>query len=188
MRLSMEGVGNKEVEIEIYGRVPDMAALKASAASQERQEQWGVYIPKTDRNNATGNIRVRYTEGKGYVLTSKVKEADGSDEVELEVPEALMKHLRAFAESGLIKTRYFFPIDGTDLIYEVDVFENHNGESQWVKVDLESPGGIPLDNLPEFPFDLEDVRIIRPGFKSEEDLAFVRKLFDEEFNTSSQPV
>ena len=184
MKVSMESNGQaNEIEIEIYAKVGNVSDLKALARSEERQEQWGVYIPKTDRNNATGNIRVRYTEEDGYVLTSKIKLPDGNDERNLAANEEFMKHLRLFAETGLIKTRLFMPIEGSELTFEVDCFERMDGTfSQWIKVDLELPAGTSLEVMPDLPFPTEEMRVIMPGHKNESDLAFVRKLFDEEFN------
>lgn len=188
MKVSLESEGRQiETEIEIYAKVKDISVLKGLASSQERQEQWGVYIPKTDRNNATGNMRVRYTEEEGYVYTSKVKLASANDELSFTVPDAMMEHMRLFAESGLIKTRYNIDIPDSALVFEVDAFEGPHGPSQWVKVDLELPEGSSLDVLPDLPFETEDVRVIKPGHKNESDLAFVRKLFNEEYNVVYTP-
>lgn len=185
MKISMESAGTgvvNEIELEIYGRLKDLEQLKALAASTEPQEQWGIYIPRTDKNNATGNQRVRYTPTDEYVHTSKIKYDNGNDEVNTKCTEQLMDHYRKFADSGLKKIRYVVPVPDTELCYEVDVFENENGISNWVKVDLELPPGYEIDTIPNMPFDLEDIRIIQPGIKNKEDLDFVRKLFDEEFN------
>lgn len=188
MKVSLESSGRQvETEIEIYAKIPDTSILTGLASSVERQEQWGVYIPKTDSNNATGNMRVRYTEKDGYVFTSKVKLAGSNDELEFPVAEGMMEHMRLFADSGLIKTRYCIDIPDTGLVFECDAFEGPNGPSQWLKIDLELPEGSSLDVLPDLPFVTEEVRIIQPGHKNEADLAFVRKLFNEEFNVVYVP-
>jgi len=191
MKVSMEDADNGgqklEVEIEIYAKVVDITSITASGGPGELQEQWGVYIPKTDKNNASGNMRVRYSSEHGYIFTSKVKLPNANDEEEFPVNENLMKHLRLFAESGLIKTRYKYPVPETELVLEVDVFEGPNGISKWVKVDIELPDGVSPDVIPDLPFETEEIRVIMPGQKNESDLAFVRKLFDEEYNVRYNP-
>lgn len=176
------GESKKEIEWEIYGRIKDLGDLK-KATHSELQEQWGIPIHQSDKNVASGNIRVRAINDEKYVLTSKIKEKGGNDEVEEDTSEARFLHFKKLADAGLRKQRFFFPIEGTDFIWEVDGFYNALGQLQpWVKIDLEVDADFDLDDLPDLPFEMEDVRVIRPGKKNEEDLAFVRKLFDEYFN------
>jgi len=176
------GESKKEIEWEIYGRIKDLGDLKKAERS-ELQEQWGIPIHQSEKNVASGNIRVRSINDEKYVLTSKIKEKAGNDEVEEDTTEARFMHFKKLADAGLRKQRFFFPIPGSDFIWEVDGFYNAVGQLQpWVKIDLEVDRDFDLDELPELPFEMEDVRVIRPGKKNEEDLAFVRQLFDEFFN------
>lgn len=180
------GVQKAEKEYEIYGRMVDIGLL-GSAVRSELQEQWGLPIDKVPENAASGSIRVRMIDNEKYVFTSKVKTQTSNEEVEFDASEDLFVHFRKFATQGLRKVRHFFPVEGTDFIYEVDAFYGPNGTFvPWVKIDLEFTDSMTIDNLPDFPFELVDIRIIPPGRKSSEDLAFVRELFDKHFNLHNQ--
>lgn len=179
---------SNEREVEVYGYLADLGVLETLAKDYEEHEQWGLYIPRTSENAATGNIRVRRIEKAGtntYIETSKVKQDDGNDEEENEVSKRRFEHFKLFATQGLIKRRYNIPAqDRADYLFEVDVFTTPDGgQCHWVKIDIELPAGRSADSIPELPFDLTDTRVIPPGHKSDEDLAFVRKLFDEHFNS-----
>lgn len=187
VNVSTEAESN-EREVEIYGYLADLGVLEQLARDHEEHEQWGLYIPRTSENAATGNIRVRRIEKGGnvtFIETSKIKQDDGNDEDENEVGKRRFEHFKLFATQGLVKRRYNIPAqDRADYLFEVDVFTTVDGGTcHWVKIDIELPEGRSADNLPELPFDLVDVRVIPPGHKSDEDLAFVRKLFDEHFNS-----
>ena len=59
------------------------------------------------------------------------------------------------SESGMMKDRYFFPVSGTDLVWEFDVFISHTDEegrhhySPWIKIDLEvTDRSAPIPHLP----------------------------------------
>lgn len=180
-----DGKSSKEQEFEIYGKLVNITDLE-KATRKELQEQWGIPIQKVEKNAASGNIRVRMIDNERYILTSKIKEKDHNDEVEHEVGAALFEHFAKFADQGLRKVRHYFPVtteEGEEFIYEVDAFYNASGQfSLWVKIDLEIPEGKSIDTLPDLPFEMESIRVIPPGKKSNEDLAFVRSLFDEHFN------
>ena len=187
--LAPDGVTRVEKELEIYGTLRDMSVLE-QATGWEAQEQWGLYIPKTAKNGGSGGPRVRKTtKSTGeitFVLTTKVKEVDGNKECEQDTSEDMFKLFRQLAESGLLKKRFFFPIGDTGLKFEVDVFCGNDGQPvPEVKIDLE----IPEDLAPNFdpsqvklPFEMDNVRIIAPGRKNEEDLKYVRKLFSEKYD------
>lgn len=180
--MESQGEAKFEREFEIYGRLTDLEALK-SADSSEMQEQWGLLIEKTEGNVAWGTIRVRaINDGEQYILTSKIKHESGNEEVEEPTTRARFEQFRKLSDNGLKKIRYFYKATD-DLTFEVDVFlDKHDNPCPWVKIDLELPDGFDIDQLPELPFDLQDVRVIRPGRKNDEDLQYVRKLFDEFFN------
>lgn len=184
--LENDGESKLEREFEIYGRLVDMETLK-SANSTEKQEQWGLVIEKTDQNAAFGTIRVRsINDGERYVLTSKIKHRDGNEEVEEETSVARFEQFRRMASTGLKKIRHMFKVSD-DLTFEVDVFLDNNDVPQpWVKIDLEVPSSFSIDEIPDLPLDLTDIRVIRPGLKNDEDLAYVRQLFDEFFNLKNR--
>lgn len=186
--VSMENDGESKVEreYEIYGRLVDMEGLK-HADSTEKQEQWGLVIEKTDQNSAFGTIRVRsINDGERYVLTSKIKHQDGNEEVEEETSSARFEQFRRLASTGLKKIRHMFKVSD-DLTFEVDVFLDNNDNPQpWVKIDLEVPDGFNIEDFPDLPIDLHDARVIRPGLKNDEDLQYVRALFDEFFNLKNR--
>lgn len=184
--IAPDGVQKVEKEYEIYGRMMDIGLL-GSALRSELQEQWGLPIDKVPANAASGSIRVRMIDNDKYVFTSKVKTQTENEEVEFDSSEDLFIHFKKFATQGLRKVRHFFPVEGTDFIYEVDAFYGPSGTfCPWVKIDLELNETVTIDNLPDFPFEMEDIRIIPPGRKSPEDLAFVRELFDKHFNLHNQ--
>jgi CYTH domain-containing protein len=181
-----DGVKKDECEYEIYGTLTDMAVL-ASAERSELQEQWGVYIEKVSENASGGTLRVRMVDNVNFVFTSKVKLAGSNEEVEFDSSSDLFNHFKRFATAGMQKRRYFFPVEGSDFVYEVDVFFAPDGSPiPHVKIDLEidGPGGI--DSLPDLPFDLDNMVVIPPGRKSPEHLAFVRDLYNKYYTMPNQ--
>lgn len=154
-----DGKVSQEIEYMFYARVESPETL-LKAISCEIQEQWGLWQDKTEQNAGSGSNRVRKTITKPivggefdngnstiqYVMTNKLKLPDGTAlETPVEGSEDLLKAFRVLAESGMIKHRYTFPVPGTDLKWEVDMFVEP-GESMystkyqgWAKIDLEVP-------------------------------------------------
>lgn len=179
----------KEREYEIYGRVDDLDEVMAKATRSEYQEQWGMPADFGKEAGIVGSIRVRMTrEGDGdpvYTQTIKAKVEDGSDENEMEVSEATFKLFSRLVPNGLLKTRYFFPLKGTEYELEVDVFHDKDGKRYpLVKIDLEVPEGVDVNKI-TIPFKLEDPRVIQPGKKSQEDGEFVRNLFANHYEVKN---
>lgn len=178
---SMESNGEtiREREYEIYGTLSDLEDLKKATGS-EFQEQWG--IPCNEVVN--GNIRVRKTvknDVTELTQTIKVKEQSGNDENNMDISQSTFDIFKKLVPRGLLKTRYFFPLEGTDYTLEVDVFQDLEGnQCNRVKIDLEVPDGVDVDKV-ILPFKLENVRVIKPGTKSQDDLDFVRSLFKEHY-------
>lgn len=176
----------KEREYEIYGRVDDLAAMKAAASRYEYQEQWGMPADFGKEAGIFGSIRVRMTrEGDDgavrYEQTIKQKQDDGSDENEIEIGEATFKIFSLLVPNGLLKTRYFFPLKDTDYELQVDVFHGPDGKQcNVVKIDLEVPEGVSVDKI-VIPFAIEVTRVIAPGKKSAEDSEYVRDLFTNHY-------
>lgn len=91
---------------------------------------------------------------------------------------------KRIAERGMIKTRYTFPIEGTDYCWEVDVFDGPNGPHEWVKVDLE------VDNvdfeIPELPIKLEGLIRDNPANRTEEQQKLISELQERYMTVANQ--
>jgi hypothetical protein len=181
-----------ETEIEIYGTMRNMDDLDA-ATGWEIQEQWGLYVPSSQENAGSGNVRVRMSQRNTgepvYVLTTKVKAPNGNLECEAPSSVDMFNLFKVLASSGLRKKRYYFPLPGTDMEFEVDVFTGPTGAPvPHVKIDLElrnPPDGFDFSQV-KLPFEMTDIRIISPGRKSDEDLAYVRQLFSTQYDLPNQ--
>lgn len=165
-----DGKATKEIEHMFYGRVYSPTDL-LKATNVEIQEQWGIWQDKTDKNAGCGSIRVRKTVTKDivdgvireetartqYVMTTKIKTPEGDA---IEVPVAASEHafkaIKLLAESGMVKHRYRFPVPGTDMTWEVDMFpvvgEDVNSTTYYdiAKIDLEVESKeTPIPQFPE---------------------------------------
>lgn len=184
-----------EPERLMFAKIKNIADL-AKAATAEKQEQYEIKIPKTDKNALGGKIRVRRSEPVAggevtYTLTSKTElppqegETDGmmtrSLEVNEPVSEKIFQVFQYLAEGGMQKTRFTFPIEGTELKWEFDVFSDSKGNYQdWCKIDLELPEG-GLAEFPPFPIELERVISNPKGQRTEEEEAILDTLFSTVF-------
>lgn len=186
---SNEGKTTKEREYEIYGRVEDLAAMQAAATRKEYQEQWGMPCDFGKDVGIFGSIRVRMTrkndDEPGYTQTIKAKADDGSDENEMDISIDTFNLFSRLVPNGLLKTRYFFPLEGTDYELEVDVFHDADGKQcNVVKIDLEVPEGVSVSEI-KIPFAIEGTRVIKPGKKSAEDSEYVRDLFTNHYEVKN---
>lgn len=162
----------EEYEIEIYLRGYDIEQIKDLAVEHEHQEQWSIFIPKSEHNSAEGSIRVRKTTGKETttcVLAIKTHRSEGSkDEDEYEVDDSAFDMMKALAVEGMIKMRYMVPHTsaGRDpVVYEVDVFyDKSNTTRQWVKIDLETIPGTRI-TPDDIPFKYSEIIIVHPEEK-----------------------
>lgn len=183
-----DGKAIREIEHTIYARIVDFGQLQ-KAASMEKHEQWEIKVPKTDLNAGRGGIRVRKTEIEGgepvYVLTTKITANESGDKIELPIPtnEDNFHQIKFLSERGMIKHRYHFPIVGTELVWEVDMFPKQDGEGyhEWCKIDLEvQDRDAPI---PELPLNFEEV-IMPKGYGREDEEASEAKvtaLYDQCF-------
>jgi len=162
-----------EYEVEIYLEGFDIEEIKSKAVTHCSQEQWGIFVPKTDANASSGSIRVRKSvsvdDETKYELTTKTSAGDsGKNEHEIDTDDVQFEQFKRFADQGLIKTRYEFPGQlegGIDFTYEVDVFYNARGELvPWVKIDAELPVGTPF-NPEMIPLTYTDRILITPELK-----------------------
>lgn len=187
-----DGKPMNEIEHVIYGRIANFDELK-EAASMESHEQWEVRIAKTDKNAGKGSIRVRKTVIAGgdpaYVITTKVPLNEDGDKLELALQSNADNFLqfKYLAEQGLIKNRYHFPIVGTDMVWEVDVFPKEGGGyHEWCKIDLEvKDRSAPI---PELPITLEDI-ILPLGYGRQDEEAagkLITKLYEDYFIAKNQ--
>lgn len=133
----------KEKEYVWYGRLTNAEELQ-KAVSQEVQKQ-------SSLKGKGGTIRVRETGAMGqvrYTLTAKAYTGRGEcDEVSVPVSKDLHVVFRLISGESMDKIRYTFPIEGTSLKWEVDVFIDAQGNPKdWIKIDLEVP-----DTVTEWP-------------------------------------
>lgn len=126
----------EEIELTIYAEMTDLNDL-SKAVSKEMHEQYDTPL----QTETDVRMRIRGVNGKRWIQTIKVphKDKPGNWEVEHDISEDAFKLLRAATpKEGYVKERYFFPVVGTDLVYEVDVYRNNGGiQHAWVKIDLE---------------------------------------------------
>lgn len=165
---------DREYEIEIYAilRNPDEVIQKAT--SHEMQEQWGVFVPKTDKNAGSGTLRVRMTilpeQEPTYVFCTKTEgDEQGRAEVEDPVQAGQFQQLRIMADQGLRKTRYnvphFLESTATNIVYQVDMFRNKKGELvPWTKIDAEVAPGTQI-SPEDIPFQYDELIIVTPEKK-----------------------
>lgn len=179
-----DGQTRAEKEIVFYGKIVDHDALK-KADRKEEQEQWEIRS-KDDSNQYGGCIRIRCIDGKKYILTTKTFKPDKGNlsetEVELapEVGKNMLEEFKKLSSGGMVKTRYFFDVPDSDLIWEVDVYFDEKGEPRkWCKIDLEVSDF--RVKRPELPIELTDVREIPAKNRSEDDQRFLEKLMAREF-------
>lgn len=149
-----DGVADKEKEYVWYGQISDFAQLKG-AVSTETQSQ-------SSMKGANGTTRVRRVlkdDGQAdHFLTCKNYTGNGEcDEVTQRTTEDMWKAYRGATKESMDKVRYVFPIEGTNLKWEVDVFvgPDQAGFKPWCKIDLESPTD--LTEFPELPIQLNEV-------------------------------
>lgn len=184
----VSGRTSAEIERVFYLRVNNFDFLER-AASAERQEQWSVKVPKTDENAGSGSIRVRKIvnlrqpgTAVQYVLTSKLDiGAKGSSAETSEISSLdqfnVFKHL---ANKGMLKDRYTYPIDGSDLSWEIDCFPKPGTQYyEWVKVDLEHwPKGTPL---PAWPCEFSEMLEGNTAEQSDEVKQKISQMYEEGF-------
>lgn len=148
-----------EVELEHcwFAKIVDVSELDRAATVQQH-EQWTARCEQGTDLNYSGCVRVRKVVSGGetfYIMTVKNFQDGklGCLETEFEVNESVFNSIKRISPKGMHKTRYSFPIDGTNYCWEIDVFDCVDGS--WVKVDLE------VDDvnfkIPPFPIQLENI-------------------------------
>lgn len=188
----VSGRTSAEIERVVYVRVKDFKFLD-NATGADRQEQWSIKIPKTEENAGSGSLRVRKIinlrepgAAVQYVMASKLD--IGSMGASAETPEPstadqfnIFKYL---ANKGMLKDRYYYPIEGTDLMWEVDCFPKP-GElyHDWVKIDLEKwPRG---KELPALPMEFIEMFDGSEGMTTPETDSKIKELYETMFLTAN---
>lgn len=173
------GMLNKEIEYTIYALIEDMSKLD-KAPMIEEHEQWRIPLAK----ECAVKQRIRLINNRRYTQTTKLKEAgvEGFFEITSDIPKDLFEHLRLAAVDGYKKTRYTFPVQGTELKWEIDVFIDKMGKPHnWVKIDLEVKNL--KDEIPPFPEGLKVGKyIIENENNTVEEERFIKKLWSEEWS------
>jgi hypothetical protein len=176
----MAGKTELEVEFTIYAELQDIRVLQ-QAVTKEVQQQVNISMD-TDTDIRQ---RIRSINGKRWILTTKEppERGFGNLETECDISKDMFGTLmRATKEKLVVKTRYFFPIPGTNLQWEVDVFNTKSGsEHPWVKIDLEVPN-LEME-IPPLPFQVNSII-----YADSDDLTIAEKrkidtLWDEEWVT-----
>lgn len=176
----MAGKTELEIEFTIYAELQDTRVLE-QAVTKELQQQVNISLDtETDIRQ-----RIRSVNDKRWILTTKepAERGFGNLETECDISKDMFGTLmRATKEKLVVKTRYFFPIPGTNLQWEVDVFNTKSGgEHPWVKIDLEVPN-LEME-IPPLPFQVNSII-----YADSDDLTIAEKrkisqLWDEEWVT-----
>ena len=174
----------REKEYTYYVRISNFKQLE-NASHAEKHEQWQCLIPRNDLNAGEAHLRARkITSSTGEVkfeltLKSKTKDDNTKFESTLNASEQIFTQIAFIADYGMRKDRYTFPIEGSNLKWEVDVYpDGKAGYYTWAKIDLEIKEDI--DKVPELPIEVEEV-ITPNDALTPEGKARVDKLFDTYF-------
>lgn len=154
-----EVVTAKEKEYILYFRLLDFKQLE-EASDGFKQVQWSFYVPRTEENAGSAKIRVREHTGidgeTKYILTVKSEVKDGNIESEIPVSKKVFTQFGFIADGGMHKHRYIFPIEGSDLKWEIDVYPDGNGGYYpWGRAELEVKEE--LNELPTLPIQVEEL-------------------------------
>lgn len=178
--VSLEDSQIEEIEYIFFIKVDNFDELLKFAKRKEEQEQWSFLLTKDKLENAV-RARKKISDGEiSYELCSKIyiPGIDGKWEVEQDCERMHFDIVKENAEFGMIKDRYYFPIDGTDMVWELDVFKDKDGNYvPWIKVDLEVEQR--LDKIPEMPIHYVECVMNQPGQRTKEEDELVSKLFGE---------
>lgn len=180
-----DGKSVNECEYVFYARIVNLDDL-LKADAKEHQEQWEIKVPKTDGNASKGRFRIRKTVKDGsdpeYVFTTKIPVPGTNDSIETPVPttQAQFESFRLMCSDGMLKDRYSFKVEGSDLVWEVDVFlKPEGGYYEWCKIDLEvEEMG---EQVPPFPIELANIITNQNGQRTPEEETRVRALYETDF-------
>lgn len=172
---------NEELELTIYAEMADLNDL-SKAVSKEIHEQYEIPL----QTNTKIRQRIRGVNGKRWIQTVKVPHENkpGNWESEDDISQSTFKLLRAATcEEGYVKERYFFPVIGTDLVYEVDVFRNNGGtQHAWVKIDLEFNDT--TEKVPPLPFNTKAIIYADNPNTTAAERNWIKQLWDDEWQST----
>lgn len=193
------GVTSIETEYVYYAKLKDISVLD-TATKVEDQEQWSFKVPKSDKNACEGRLRIRRTVIDGneeYVLTMKVDvkgagapntqnntsvpvASQSMREVGVVASKDAFEMFKLMSDQGMLKTRYTLPVEGSEMVFEVDRFKLENGDwAAWVKIDLEIKGN-PIE-LPKLPDGFTDVIYNQKDQQTDEEKELIWRLYEEVF-------
>lgn len=158
----VNGQTQDEIEYTFLAILSDDSQL-SRAYKKEEYEQWSLMTDKKSDNANGGQIRVRSIDKKDFVFTIKMNSkkkmggASAKKETEVKITPEFFEAFKSLANSGFIKTRYFFKIPNSDYEWECDVFYDESGKkiSNWVQFDLEVKDK--LTDIPAFPVNVTKV-------------------------------
>lgn len=176
----VDGKARKELEYTFYGKVADLSQL-GRAIHKEVHEQWSLKLD-TDKE---ARVRIRAINNMRWIMTTKYKYEGvlGWEEVECDISKDMFEHLKKVSERGYFKTRYNFRVEGSDLLWELDVFKDINGQDHpWVKLDLEVSEEI-KGKFPKLPVDFVKGEFIAHQNKeqTEQESGFIKNLWKKEW-------
>lgn len=191
----------QEIEYLFFYKLTDLSQL-LKAPKIEEQEQYELVLPKAPESTQQGFLRVRSARLKGaesptYTLTLKVAEdgVKGRKEAPIEINQEFFELYRGLCPKGMTKTRFFFPVeggegrgpDGTDLVWEIDVFADPTteGACPWVKVDLEVPAE--LTEIPPFPLSYTKKITNQWDQRTEAEQTFIKSLWEQVYTPALEP-
>lgn len=198
-----------EQEYVFFYKLTDLSQL-FKASSIIEQEQYEIALPDQGEDQPRGWIRVRCEaekgadqpagesgDGKHYSLTLKVATPGqhGREEFTLSATKEIFDGYKLLCASGMKKTRFCFPIQGTEgrgpndgpLMWEIDVFDDPStdGACPWVKVDLEFKGE--LGEMPAFPLSYSKRIVNQWDKRTPDEQEFIKQLFGNVYNQAAEP-
>lgn len=198
-----------EQEYVFFYKLTDLSQL-FKASSIIEQEQYEIALPDQGEDKPRGHIRVRCEgeksaelpagesgDGKHYSLTLKVAVPGqhGREEFTLSATKEIFEGYKMLCASGMKKTRFCFPISGTEgrgpndgpLVWEIDVFDDPStdGACPWVKVDLEFKGE--LGEMPAFPLSYSKRIVNQWDKRTPDEQEFIKQLYGNVYNQAAEP-
>ena len=207
--IATETSSGVEQEYVFFYKLTDLSQL-FKASSIINQEQYEITLPDRGEDQPRGWIRVRRESEKSkdvaagpdgdgchYSLTLKVAVPGkaGREEHTLMATKEIFESYKSLCASGMKKTRFCFPISGTEgrgmndgpLVWEIDVFDDPSteGACPWVKVDLEFKGE--LGEMPPFPLSYSKRIVNQWDKRTPDEVEFIKQLYGNVYNQAAEP-
>ena len=175
-----------ELEHVFYVKISDLDQLKNAATSVD-QEQWSIQVKNSDAHRYGGSIRVRAINGESFAFCIKSFEKGkrGGLENEFQVGKDVFEQFKRLSNSGMVKTRYTFPIEGTEYAWEVDIYKMPDGSpAPWAKIDLEVKDAD--FQIPELPIKCDKVVRDQPHNRTPDLQTFIDHVMSTYLVTKNQ--